>query len=72
MQHDNAAPALRPRRSYVALVGAAALSAAALQMVRSTTAADLPSLLAQPSTLPIDMPRPAIGAAWELSAQSSS
>jgi hypothetical protein len=47
-------------RAYLTLIGAAALSAAALHMVRSTTAADLPDTLAQHLTRPTDLPHKAI------------
>ena len=48
------------RRAYVTLVGAAALSAAALHMVRSTTAADLRDRLAQHYTMPVDLQQSSI------------
>jgi hypothetical protein len=48
------------RRAYVTLIGAAALSGAALHMVRSTTAADLRDMLAQHYTMPVDLQQSAI------------
>ena len=47
-------------RAYLTLIGAAALSGAAMHMVRSTTAADLPDMLAQHLTRPTDLPHSAI------------
>jgi hypothetical protein len=47
--------ALRSVRTYVTMIGAAALSALALHMVRSTTAADMPRPTAQHLTLPVDL-----------------
>jgi hypothetical protein len=52
-------------RAYLALLGAAALSGAALHMVRSTTAADLPDTLAQHLTRPTDLPHSAIDTSLE-------
>jgi hypothetical protein len=48
------------RRAYITLIGAAALSGMAMHMVRSTIAADLPDMLAQHLTLPIDLQQHAI------------
>ena len=48
------------KRAYLTLIGAAALSAAALHTVRSTTAADLPDTLAQHLTPPTDLPHATI------------
>jgi hypothetical protein len=48
------------RRAYITLIGAAALSGMAMHMVRSTTAAELPDMLAQHLTLPIDLQQSAI------------
>jgi hypothetical protein len=61
-RHDSprsgfAAPSMR---AYITLIGAAALSGVALHMVRSTTAADLPDMLAQHLTRPTDLPQSAI------------
>jgi hypothetical protein len=47
-------------RAYITLIGAAALSGAALHMVRSTTAAELRDMLAQHLTLPSDLAQSAI------------
>ena len=47
-------------RAYLTLLGAAALSGAAMHMVRSTTAADMPERLAQHLTRPTDLPHSAI------------
>jgi hypothetical protein len=47
-------------RAYITLIGAAALSAAVMHMVKSTTAADPPATLAQHSTLPVDLPQSSI------------
>jgi hypothetical protein len=52
-------------RAYLMLIGAAALSGAALHMVRSTTAADLPDALAQHVTRPTDLPHSAIDTSLE-------
>ncbi len=43
-------------RAYLALLGAAALSGAALHMVRSTSAADMPEWSAQHLTRPTELP----------------
>jgi hypothetical protein len=48
------------RRAYVTLIGAAALSGAAMHMVRSTTAADLRDMLAQHYTMPVDLQQSSI------------
>jgi hypothetical protein len=53
------------KRTYLMLIGAAALSGAALHMVRSTTAADLPDTLAQHLTRPTDLPHSAIDTSLE-------
>ena len=47
--------AIRSVRAYATMVGAATLSALALHMVRSTTAADTPEPAAQYVTLPLDL-----------------
>ena len=47
--------ALRSVRAYVTMIGTAALSALALHMVRSTTAAEMPEPTAQHLTLPVDL-----------------
>jgi hypothetical protein len=47
-------------RAYITLIGAAALSGAAMHMVRSTIAAEMPNRLAQHLTLPIDLQQSAI------------
>jgi hypothetical protein len=51
---------LRSIRAYAMLIGAAAISGAALHMARFTVAADLPDQLAQHSTRPIDLPQGSI------------
>jgi hypothetical protein len=56
------APSLR---AYITLIGAAALSGAAMHMARSTTAAELPDMLAQHITLPSDLPQSAIDTSLE-------
>jgi hypothetical protein len=53
------------KRAYLTLIGAAALSGAALHMVRSTTAADFPDRLAQHLTRPTDLPQGAIDTSIE-------
>ena len=53
------------KRAYLTLISAATLSAAALHMVRSTTAADLPDTLAQHLTRPTDLPHSAIDTSLE-------
>jgi hypothetical protein len=63
LRHDAARSARSAAPSglaYVAMIGAAALSAVALHMARSTTAADLPDPLAQHLTRPTDLPHSAI------------
>ncbi len=52
-------------RTYLMLIGAAVLSGAALHMVRSTTAADLPDTLAQHLTRPTDLPHSTIDTSLE-------
>ncbi len=47
-------------RAYFTLISAAALSGAALHMVRFTTAAELPDMSAQHLTRPTDLPQSAI------------
>ena len=47
-------------RAYITLIGAAALSGAAMHMVRSTTAAEMPDTLAQHLTRPTDLPQSSI------------
>jgi hypothetical protein len=62
-RHDaarNARSSAPSNCAYLTMIGAAALSAAALHMVRSTTAADLPDPLAQHLTRPTDLPHNAI------------
>jgi hypothetical protein len=53
------------KRAYLMLIGAAALSGAAMHMVRSTTAADLPDMSAQHLTRPTDLPHSAIDTSLE-------
>jgi hypothetical protein len=63
MQHQDMAPhglmqahcRVRSIRAYAALIGTATLSALALHMVRSTTAADPPEPSVQHRSLPIDL-----------------
>jgi hypothetical protein len=52
-------------RAYLMLIGAAALSGAAMHMVRSTTAADLPDMSAQYQTRPTDLPHSAVDTSLE-------
>jgi hypothetical protein len=52
-------------RAYLMLIGAAALSGAAMHMVRSTTAADLPDMSAQHLTRPTDLPQSEIDTSLE-------
>ncbi len=64
LTHQESSPSDRligpSRRAYVTMAGAAALSAAALHMVRSTTAADLRDMLAQHYTMPVDLQQSSI------------
>jgi hypothetical protein len=53
------------KRAYLMLIGAAALSGAAMHMVRSTTAADLPDMSAQHLTRPTDLPHSVIDTSLE-------
>lgn len=51
---------IRSVRAYMAMVGAATLSALVLHMVRSTTAANDPEPMVQYLTLPVDRQAPSI------------
>jgi hypothetical protein len=58
IRHERfAAPSMR---AYITLIGAAAVSAAAMHMVKSTAAGDPPDRLAQHSTLLVDLPQSSI------------